>query len=141
MRKKEFCLAAVAVLSLQAEVTYQKPPKEILDVLNAPASPAPSISPDKTHVLLIQRALYPSIAVLAAPVLRIAGMRINPANNGPHVPPGALTSMVLKNISTGVETRIQAPAGARLDAPLWSADRRRFLLARRDQRHALERGR
>jgi len=128
MRKTQFCLAAVAMMSLQAEVTYQKPPKEILDVLNAPAAPTPSISPDKTHVLLIQRALYPSIAVLAAPVLRIAGMRINPANNGPHVPPGALTSMVLKNIATGAETRIQAPAGARLDTPLWSPDGKSFVV-------------
>ena len=128
MRKTALCAAAVAMLSLQAEVTYQKPPKEILDVLNAPPAPAPSISPDKTHVLLMQRALYPSIAVLAAPVLRIAGMRINPANNGPHVPPGVLTSMVMKNIATGAETRIQAPAGARLDSPVWSPDGKMFVV-------------
>lgn len=38
--------ALASMLSVQAEVTYQKPPKEIQDVLNAPATPTPSISPE-----------------------------------------------------------------------------------------------
>ncbi len=62
-----FCCAFPAT----AEIAYQKPPQAILDVMHAPAAPVPSISPAKTHILLIQRQLYPSIAVLAALTLRL----------------------------------------------------------------------
>ena len=88
MRRILFLAAAAAALTapLPAEVTYRKPPKEILDVLHAPASPSTFISPGKTHILLMDRRLYPGIDELAAPVHRIAGLRINPANNGPHAP-------------------------------------------------------
>jgi len=40
-------------VSLLAGITYQKPPKEIMDVLNAPTPPGVTLSPSKTHLLLI----------------------------------------------------------------------------------------
>jgi dipeptidyl aminopeptidase/acylaminoacyl peptidase len=113
-------------ITAKAEITYQKPPQAILDVMHAPASPVPSISPAKTHILLIQRQLYPSIAVLAAPVHRIAGLRINPANNGPHAPLGTATGLTLKAIDGGAEVKIATPPGASLDAPVWSPDGKYF---------------
>jgi dipeptidyl aminopeptidase/acylaminoacyl peptidase len=111
-----------------AEISYQKPPKEILDVLNTPPPPAFSLSPSKKHLLLIERPAYPSIAVLAAPVHRIAGLRINPANFGAHATSGA-HGLVVKEIASGKETRIATPAGARLTDISWSADGRSFAAA------------
>ncbi len=122
-------VAAACCLNLTAEVKYQKPAKEILDVLHAPASPFTSISPDKTHILLMDRRLYPGIDELAAPVHRIAGLRINPANNGPHAPGMVFTGMTVLNIDTGKQTRIAVPPGARLGAPEWSPDGKRFAIA------------
>jgi len=57
------------------EVLYQKPPKEVLDILNAPATPALSVNPTKTYASLSQAARYPSIAEVAEPMLRLAGIR------------------------------------------------------------------
>lgn len=110
---------------LQAQIKYQKPPAEVLEVLHAPAAPATSISPAKTHVLLLERRLYPGIEDLAAPMLRLAGLRINPANNGPHQSP-PYTGLIVKHIGTGAETRIATPAGAKLGSPAWSPDGQRF---------------
>ncbi|MEA5137813.1 S9 family peptidase [Arcicella rigui] len=61
---------------------YQIPPKVIADLVTA--SPTPSVSVDSKGewMILLQRAAQPSIAQLAEPELRLAGLRINPANNG-----------------------------------------------------------
>lgn len=121
-------LTLVISVLMNGEIAYQKPPREILDVLNTPPPPAFSLSPSKKHLMLIERPAYPTIAVLAAPVHRIAGLRINPANFGSHATMGA-HGLVLKEIATGRETRIATPVGARLTDFSWSPDGRRFAAA------------
>lgn len=107
------------------DAQYQKPPKAILDVLNAPVTPALSLSPSREVGLLYAPMLYPPISDLAQPMLRLAGVRINPANNGPH---GAVryNGFVLKRIADGQEMRVTLPTDGHLSAPLWSPDGRRF---------------
>src|SRR5438309_1814053 len=75
-----FVFAALAA----AEVTYQKPPRAVQEILDAPATPVLSVSPAHTHVILAEPLRYPPIADLAEPMLRLAGIRINPKTNGPH---------------------------------------------------------
>ncbi|MGI8741224.1 MAG: prolyl oligopeptidase family serine peptidase [Bryobacteraceae bacterium] len=117
-------LLCVAVLTASDEV-YRKPPKDVLDVLNAPATPRANVSPAHTYVLLAEPLRYPPIANLSQPMLRLAGLRINPATNGPHR--GFWnTSMVLKRISDGAENKLQTPAGAKLSQAKWSADGQHF---------------
>ena len=67
-----------------AQQGYQRPSKEILDVLDARPTPQVSVSPSRDMVLLFEPQRYPPIAELARPMLRLAGLRINPATNGPH---------------------------------------------------------
>src|SRR5271157_2562746 len=71
-------------LSLFATEPYRKPPQPILDVLNAPATPTLSLSPARTSAMQAQPVRYPPIAELAEPMLRLAGIRINPKTNGLH---------------------------------------------------------
>ncbi|RPI25957.1 MAG: S9 family peptidase, partial [Acidobacteria bacterium] len=127
MRKLTVALLAVlAIVPVRSEVNYQKPAKAILDVLHAPAPPLTSVNPSKTHVLLMDRRLYPPIGEMAAPMHRLAGERINPANNGMHNPYVVVTGLTLKNIQAGSDVKIAVPAGARLKYPVWSPDGRRF---------------
>ena len=60
------------------ENSYRRPPAELAAIVDAPPLPAVSISPTRETMLLMQRRGLPSIAELAAPELRIAGLRINP---------------------------------------------------------------
>ncbi|MDQ3821140.1 MAG: hypothetical protein M3362_26130, partial [Acidobacteriota bacterium] len=72
-----FALLLVAAAA-SAQTTYKKPPKEIEDVLNAPVTPVGSLSPTRDYMLLVTGIRYPPIAELAQPMLRLAGIRINP---------------------------------------------------------------
>lgn len=116
----------VLAVSVSAGIDYQKPPKEILDVLNAPATPIALVNPSRTHVLLAAPRLYPTIAEMAAPMYRLAGLRIDPANSGRHVLPGVITALTIKEIATGRETKVALPAAGRVTAPEWSPDGKSF---------------
>src|SRR6476659_2129847 len=65
---------------------YQKPPQAVVDILDAPAPPMLSISPTGDNLILVQTTRYPAIEELAAPMMRLAGLRINPKANGPARP-------------------------------------------------------
>jgi len=130
-RKPLAALFALALLTAgvaaPAQSTYQKPPKDVLGVLDAPVAPVASMSPRRDHMLLMTGVRYPPISELAEPMLRLAGLRINPRISGRHRAPH-FVKLSLKRLSDGVETPVQAPAGARLGAPEWSPDGRLFAL-------------
>jgi dipeptidyl aminopeptidase/acylaminoacyl peptidase len=102
------------------EAKYQHPPKAIVDILNAPAPPVAIPSPTGDAVLLARILYYPPISDLSEPLLRLAGVRINPRNNGVH---GGYyyVAFWLKALPDGRELPIALPDGARLRQPLWNA--------------------
>jgi dipeptidyl aminopeptidase/acylaminoacyl peptidase len=101
--------------------TYQKPAKEVLEVLHAPLPPAPLLSPDRKLLLLGEINRYPQIADLAEPMLRLAGIRINPKTNGSHGAP-YLKSLKLRGLENPTEKTVAFPVGARIGAGVrWNA--------------------
>src|SRR5712692_10867141 len=98
---------------------YQKPPKAILDVLNAPVTPRASVGRTRDVVLLYSQELYPPIADVARPFLRLAGVRIDAATNGPHNPP-RYDHLALKQVADGAEKEIALPGGFIVSQPFWS---------------------
>ncbi len=122
---------AVALMpTMMGQVAYQKPPKEILDVLHAPLPPAITVSPRKDAMLLLERLRYPSIATLAQPMQRLAGLRINPMNNGPHAA-GAYTGITIRAMADGTPDReVVLPAGSLLGSPVWSQTGAHFAFSR-----------
>jgi dipeptidyl aminopeptidase/acylaminoacyl peptidase len=111
--------------SVAAQTTYKQPPKEILDVLHAPTTPQATISPARDYMLLVQAVRYPPISVLAEPMLRLAGLRINPNTNGRHLVSYDV-GLTLKKIADGSEHNITLPADAKLGFPEWSPDGKYF---------------
>ncbi|MDI1240688.1 MAG: prolyl oligopeptidase family serine peptidase [bacterium] len=109
------CIAAVA------QTGYKKPPANIQEILDAPAIPATSISPTRDKIALLEPLRYPPVADLAQPMLRLAGTRVNPNTNAPHLQ-GYSVSMKLKNITDGREVSVALPAGAKISGPQWSPD-------------------
>lgn len=94
-----FVLLSAQCLLAQEVSTYQLPPKEIVDITHAPELPGVMLSPNKEWMLLIEYGVsHSSIKRLAEPELRIAGLRINPDNNGPSKITGA-KSLRLKRAS------------------------------------------
>lgn len=111
---------------------YDKPPKDVLDVLHAPSPPVPYVSPTGDLMLLVSWVDYPSMSRVAEPFLRLAGVRVEPRTRRKHDTPGGYgitpcaAGFSLVNIASGVETRVTLPAGGCADAPSWSADGKRF---------------
>lgn len=121
----------MTMLSLRpglSQVTYQKPPAEVLDILHAPVTPEVSLSPTREHLLLMGRERYPDIAELARPMLGLAGVRINPANSGPQRTPQYI-SISVQRVSDGRQQAVDLPAGVRMGSPAWSPDGQRFAFA------------
>ncbi|ADR20860.1 hypothetical protein MATR_15140 [Marivirga tractuosa] len=83
--KKVFILllliAASWNLQAQENLDYQKPPKEILELVNAPLAPSVLIDKKGENVVLLYRDPYKSIAELSEEELRLGGLRINPKTN------------------------------------------------------------
>jgi dipeptidyl aminopeptidase/acylaminoacyl peptidase len=110
--------------SALAQSAYQKPPKEVLEILNAPAPPVVVLNPTRDTLLIIETARYPSIADLARPVLRLAGQRINPRTNGLHLS-ARVTGLTILPIEGGRPRPVALPAGT-VGYPEWSPDGKRF---------------
>jgi dipeptidyl aminopeptidase/acylaminoacyl peptidase len=94
------------------QLVYQKPPKDVLDILNLPAPPNLSVNPTRTYALMSDAERYPSIAEVSAPMLRLAGMRIDPRTNGLHLAPHS-RGMTLVRLSDGVKIAVALPPNAR----------------------------
>ena len=109
--------------------TYQQPPAPIADILDTRPSPTPSLSPDRATLALYDRANLPPIAELAEPMLRLAGYRINPRNNGQANSRTAwLTGLSFQPVAGGPARTVSLPANARFVSPSWSPDGRSLAL-------------
>ena len=127
-----FRLASLAIVALLlcagagvAQEGYKKPPKEVLDILNAPVTPNASVSPARDNILLLTGLRYPPLADLAQPMLRLAGRRINPASNSPHRFQYSV-AMSLKRVADGSEVKLDVPPGAKITNVEWSDDGKQF---------------
>jgi dipeptidyl aminopeptidase/acylaminoacyl peptidase len=72
----------------QKNLPYQQPPKAIVDIVDALPTPGVELSPasgtaGKRWMLIEHFAGLPTIAELAQPELRLAGLRFNPRTDGP----------------------------------------------------------
>jgi dipeptidyl aminopeptidase/acylaminoacyl peptidase len=115
-----------ALISFGADaLTYQKPPQAILDVLNSPITPTLSLSPTHTYASQGAPIRNPPIAELAQPMLRLAGLRINPKTNGLH---NTIfnSSLSLRKVPEGTEIKVELPPNPRLGPTVWSPDGSHF---------------
>jgi dipeptidyl aminopeptidase/acylaminoacyl peptidase len=101
---------------------YQKPPQPILSLFEAPSSPTVRISSNGERMLLIEKEDLPTISELSQPELRLAGQRINPANNG-QSRMAIYKGLKIQSINTGIEYTLKGlPNNPRLSEITWSPD-------------------
>ncbi len=119
---------------LPATTTWQSPPDDIMKVLHAPQLPWVWTSPNGEHLGLADPILYPPLAELAAPMHKLAGMRVNPANNGYHGSHGG-TSPRLVRVEDGTTIPLELPEGSEVQGVDWTVDGQRFALTVSDADH------
>jgi dipeptidyl aminopeptidase/acylaminoacyl peptidase len=114
-------------IKAQDAISYQVPPKEMADLLLA--KPTPSVSTDSKAewLLLIGRSSYPSVADLAMPELRIAGLRINPNNFAPSRQ-AFIDNLTLQYIRSGQTYQVAGlPQPLRAGNIIWSPNEKKIL--------------
>ena len=83
LRKWMFVLLAACSCQLFAQdaLKYQKPSKEILDLVDVTLAPATLVDDAQQNMVLLFRDNYKSIEDLSKEELRLAGLRIDPTTN------------------------------------------------------------
>src|SRR3569833_2976067 len=120
-------VCCVLTASLAADdLKYQTPSPLIEKALDALPPPQISVSPTRESAVLLEAVAHPSIAELAEPMERLAGLRIDVHTNGPHLLPHN-TGFELVRLPSGTAVPMKLPEGDRkLSAPIWSPDGKRF---------------
>ena len=118
-------LALAAFASAQTALVYQKSPEPIERLLDAPRTPFVSLSPDRALMLIEQPQDFPTIAEIAEPRLRLAGLRFNPSTSGPSRE-FAVVGLQLQAVAANSSPRQIAGLPSRLRAThiLWSPNGR-----------------
>ena len=106
---------------------WQSPSEEILKVLHAPKFPLVWTAPSGEYLFLANPLLFPPLAELAAPMHKLAGIRVNPANNSYHGWHGG-TSPRLVRIEDGTTSFLNLPKEAEVLEVDWTANSQRLAL-------------
>jgi dipeptidyl aminopeptidase/acylaminoacyl peptidase len=82
-------MSSALVMSLLSSPAFAEPsryepaPPAVAAILDASRPPLVQLSPDKEWFVLLERPALPPIRDLAAPVIKVAGIRLDPDTNGP----------------------------------------------------------
>lgn len=115
-------LLSFPALIAQENLTYQKPPKAILELVDVPLAPSTILDSDGEMMIFRYRDQYKSIAELSEEELRLGGLRINPVTN---ISSRAryYNNLEVKAIDAKTPTQVQGlPENPRLSNFRWSPD-------------------
>ncbi len=112
-------LAPLQARQVDSEQGYQLPPPEVIQIVDAAPSPSVQISPDGKWMILIERAAMPSIEDISRRMLRLAGMRIDPAANSSFAT-GFSRSVSLRRLDGGDPQPIALPDDLKISGVSWS---------------------
>jgi dipeptidyl aminopeptidase/acylaminoacyl peptidase len=120
--------SAFCCMQAQTSLQYQKPPQAIVDLVDTRPTPNVEVSPRDsagTQWLLIESySGLPTVADLAQPELRLAGLRFNPRTNGPSRG-RYITSLRLQALPNGEAKPVTGlPADPKIRFTAWSPDAR-----------------
>ena len=114
----------------QENLEYQKPPKEILELVDIQRAPWVLLNDDRDFMVLIYRNQYKSIEDLSKDELRLAGLRIDPKTNI-----GSRTTyynnLQVKNLTEKQSKQVQVtglPDKPRLANFTWSPDQTKIAM-------------
>lgn len=128
----EIVAASSSAKPAESASGYSHPPESILTVMHAPSPPVPKVSPTNDSVLLVSWQDYPSIARVATPFLRLAGVRVEPKNHSKHDSPGgygitpAASKFEIVRTADGAVVPVELPKNGCVGNPIWSADGKQF---------------
>jgi dipeptidyl aminopeptidase/acylaminoacyl peptidase len=109
------------LLAALAQQPYQSPPADLVKILEAPANPVTSISPNRRWVLVtVSDPRTITIGDMADSAYYLAGSKIR-ANPDYRIDNLGVRSGTVSGIDGKIERTLQVPAGGRVGSTAWSA--------------------
>jgi dipeptidyl aminopeptidase/acylaminoacyl peptidase len=109
-----------AAAQAPADVTYRKPPKEILELVDVDLPPLTMVDPTNRFMVFLRRPTFKTLDELAQPELRLAGLRINPRNHDAARASYTL-GVAIQEIATGKAIQVSGlPDQVRIEYPAFS---------------------
>ena len=131
--KYALSLALLSITALgysQKSSTYQKPPQEILNLVDVSRAPSVLMDDDKSQMVLLYRNSYKSIEELSKEEMRLGGLRIDPKTNiGSRVT--YINNVKLKKLDKKEAKIVQVeglPENPKLTNFKWSPDQSKIAL-------------
>ncbi|HPA51208.1 MAG TPA: prolyl oligopeptidase family serine peptidase [Thermoanaerobaculia bacterium] len=107
-------LAVAATAAAQENVAFRTPPEEIRKLVDAPLPPSVLVDPAGARLVLLDLPGYKTLAEVAEPELRLAGLRINPKSHN-RARLNVTTGISVKEIASGRSARVEGlPAAPRI---------------------------
>jgi len=114
------CLVLAPLATTRAQQAYQSPSADLVKILEAPANPITSISPNRQWVLVtVSDPRTITISDMADSAYYLAGSKIR-ANPDYRIENIGIRSGTVSSIDGKVERQLQVPAGGRLGSTAWS---------------------
>lgn len=119
-------LVTPSIMRAQTDLKYQTPPKDLAAVVDAPATPVMQPDPSGRYALLLTRSENPTIEDFADEMLRLAGVRIDPAINAGSRPSYSV-DMEMIDLNTLEKKRFAGlPEPLKIVQLSWAPDSRGF---------------
>ncbi|MEA2766267.1 MAG: hypothetical protein QOK07_2671 [Gemmatimonadaceae bacterium] len=116
------CLTLAPFSPVAGQQTYQSPSPDLVKILEAPANPVSSISPDRRWVLVtVSDPRTVTISDMADSAYYLAGSKIR-ANPDYRIETIGIRSGALTSIDGKTERTLTVPAGGRIGSTAWSSD-------------------
>lgn len=136
MKKMIILILSLALLApvmrAQEDLVYQKPSREILQLVDVPLAPSVLMDDSREHMVLLYRDAYKTIEELSRKEMRLGGLRIDPVTNI-----GSRTTYYnnirIMNISDGNNGPVEVmglPDQPKLANFTWSPDQKKMAFTR-----------
>lgn len=109
-----------------SDTHYQLPPNEVVEIIDAPLEPGINFSPDTQWMLMVRRPAMPSLEDISRRMLRLGGIRIDPAANARFETDFA-SGLSIRSRDDDSETTIPLPVGAKLNGTSWNHQSSHFV--------------
>lgn len=120
-----FLFALGVTMTGHGQEPYKLPPQEVVDIIDAKPDPGISLSPDTNWMLLIERTAMPSIEDVSRRMLRLGGMRIDPAGNC-QFQTRFNAGLSVRRRDDDAVIKVPLPEGGKLLGTTWSHDSKTF---------------
>lgn len=106
----------------RAQAKYQQPPAAMMQVMEAPAAPVGTLSPDRKWLLItVSDPRSTTIADLAEPAYFLAGSKVNP-KPAIKIENVGIRSALIRSVQGNPEHVLAVPAGGRIGTIEWAPD-------------------